>query len=156
MTPILADFGYFPLLLPVYATATMFAYKSPEALQYRHVSPKSDVFCFGVVLFEIVSGKCPTQYKNAGESDRGTDLIEWATSTVTEGKETKLFDSKMEVDTPATADSMRKLLQVVVACVDANFKIRPDMNEVARRIDEITKSSVVAEDVEIIPIEGEV
>lgn len=157
MTPILADFGYFPLLLPVDATATMFAYKSPEALQYRHVTSKSDVFCFGIVLLEIVSGKCPSQYNNEGETGRGTDLIEWATSAVTEGKETELFDPKMAVDTHGASDSMRKLLQLGVACVEANFKMRPDMSEVVRRIDEIAESSVAeGVGVEIIPVEGEV
>lgn len=38
-----------------------------------------------------------------------------------------------------------------VACVEANFKMRPDMSEVVRRMDEVAES-LVDEGVVIIPI----
>ncbi|XP_020594149.1 pollen receptor-like kinase 3, partial [Phalaenopsis equestris] len=54
--PILTDYGLIPLVNPSAAPNVLFAFKSPES---PHVSPKSDVYCFGIVLIEILTSRFP-------------------------------------------------------------------------------------------------
>ncbi|XP_058079789.1 pollen receptor-like kinase 3 [Magnolia sinica] len=132
--PLLADYGFFPLVAPTEATNAMFAYKSPESLQYRHVSPKSDVYCLGVVILEILTGKFPSQYLNHGKG--GTDVVQWVVTAISEKREWELFDP--EISGPGKADpTMERLLHVGAECAQPNPEQRPDMKEAVRRIEEI-------------------
>ncbi|KAF2304139.1 hypothetical protein GH714_028015 [Hevea brasiliensis] len=60
--PLLCDYALDPLTNPNHSAEAMFAYKSPEYIEKRQVSPKSDVYCFGIIILEVVTGKFPSQY----------------------------------------------------------------------------------------------
>lgn len=140
LTPLVADFGYSPLVIPTHAATAMFAYNSPESLQYQHISPKSDVYCFGIVLLEVLSGKYPSQYNNGGKG--GTDLVQWAATVVEEGREAELFDPEMGATAEPAVGTMRRLLHLGCSCVEPNPEQRPEMREVARRIEEVAEASM--------------
>ncbi|KAF7843620.1 pollen receptor-like kinase 3 [Senna tora] len=133
--PMLVDFGFFPLINPPNLTQALFAYKTPEASQEGQVSPKSDVFCLGVVILEILSGKFPSQYHHNGNNG-GTDVVEWAASAISEGRVLEMLDPQLENSKDSLAE-MERLLLVGVACTASNPEERLDMTEAFRRIEEI-------------------
>ncbi|KAG9458039.1 hypothetical protein H6P81_002547 [Aristolochia fimbriata] len=139
LNPLLADFGYSPLVIPTHASHSMFAYKSPESLQYRHVSPKSDVYCLGILILEVLTGKYPSQYNNGGKG--GTDLVEWVATAMKEKQELEVFDPEIAPSNDATRASMEALLHLGAECAEPNPERRPDIKEVLRRMEEIVTKS---------------
>ncbi|XP_008786941.2 pollen receptor-like kinase 3 [Phoenix dactylifera] len=133
--PILVDYGFIGLVNPSQASQVMFSYKSPETLQYRHVSPKSDVYCLGVVMLEVLTGKFPTHYLN--NTKGGTDVVQWTASAIAENREAELLDPAITAGNKAWKPKMVRLLQLGAACADVDPEQRPDMEEVVRLIEEI-------------------
>lgn len=132
--PLIADYGFCSVVNTPQAAQAMLAYKAPESLQYRHVSPKCDVYCLGIVILEILTGKFPSQYLNNGKG--GTDVVQWVLSAISEKREAELFDP--EISGPkCSLGEMEKLLHIGAACVEQNPDQRPDMKEAIRRIEEI-------------------
>ncbi|XP_028783889.1 pollen receptor-like kinase 3 [Neltuma alba] len=132
--PMLVDFGSCSLINPANLSQALFAYKTPEALQNGQVSPKSDVYCLGVVILEILSGKFPSQYLNNGNG--GIDVVLWANSAISEGRILEMLDPQLASSKSYTGQ-MERLLYVGVACTASNPEQRPDMVEALRRIEEI-------------------
>ncbi|KAI3889501.1 hypothetical protein MKW92_030626 [Papaver armeniacum] len=132
--PLLADYGYFQLVNTPQAASSMLAYKAPESLQYRQVSPKCDVYCLGIVILEILTGKFPSQYLNNGKG--GTDVVQWVLSAIAEKREAELFDPEISGAKNALSE-MERLLHIGADCVEQNPEQRPDMKEAIRRIEEV-------------------
>ncbi|KAI9119723.1 hypothetical protein K1719_009112 [Acacia pycnantha] len=132
--PMLVDFGLCSLINPANLSQALFAYKTPEAIQKGQVSPKSDVYCLGVITLEILSGKFPSQYLN--NSSGGIDVVQWANSAISEGRILEMLDPQL-ASSKNSIGQMERLLYIGVACTASNPEQRPDMSEVLRRIDEI-------------------
>lgn len=135
--PLIADHGLVPLVGVEQASQLMFAYRTPEGTEHRLVSPKSDVFCLGFVILELLTGKFPSQY--AHDTTGGTDVVQRAASAIVEKREADVLDG--DIAAPDTTQGMVRLLRVAAACVDANPEERPEMLEVAELIQEIASGS---------------
>lgn len=131
--PLLTDYAFHPLVNLNHAPQAMFAYRSPESQQDQHVSPKCDVYCLGIVLLEILTGKFPTQYLTNGKG--GTDVVQFVKSAVEENREVELIDP--DIASEASQQEMQRLLHIAVECTENNPATRPDMKEAIRRIQEI-------------------
>lgn len=131
--PMLVDYGFSHLVNPSSVAQTLFAYKAPEA-QHGQVSPSCDVYCLGVVILEILTGKFPSQYLSNGKG--GTDVVQWAASAVSEGREAELLDPEIASSRNSTGE-MEQFLQIGAACTESNPQKRLEMMEVVRRIEEI-------------------
>ena len=107
----------------------MFAYRAQD----QHVSPKCDVYCLGIVILEIITGKFPSQYLSNGKG--GTDVVQWVKSAIEENRETELIDP--EIASEASEREMQRLLQIAAECTESNPENRLDMKEAIRRIQEI-------------------
>ncbi|KAG1334358.1 Pollen receptor-like kinase 3 [Cocos nucifera] len=141
--PVLVDYGFVPLVNPSTASVTLFAYKSPESLLQRHVSPKSDVYCLGVILLELLTGKFPSQYLTNAKG--GTDVVLWATSAIAEGREAELLDPAIVAEAKKPVPEMKRLLRVAVECVEPEPDRRPDVGEVTAKIEEVVTAHAAAE-----------
>ncbi|KDP33937.1 hypothetical protein JCGZ_07508 [Jatropha curcas] len=134
--PLLTDYALDPLTNPNHSAQTMFAYKSPEYLLNHQVSAKSDVFCLGIIILEVVTGKFPSQYLANGKG--GTDVVKWVQRAKAEGKEQEVIDP--EIANGSSAESIQemvKLLRIGAACAESNTALRLDMKEAIRRIGEV-------------------
>ncbi|PKA53579.1 putative inactive leucine-rich repeat receptor-like protein kinase [Apostasia shenzhenica] len=140
--PLLADFGLVPLVNPAAAPAALFAFTSPEALQYRHVSPKSDVYCFGVVVLELLTGKFPSQYLHNAKG--GTDVVQWTASAIADRREAELVDPAIIGKAARPTPEMLRLLRVGAACTQAIPEERPEMKEAAELVEEICTAAAFA------------
>ncbi|GMP75063.1 hypothetical protein CsSME_00032279 [Camellia sinensis var. sinensis] len=107
-----------------------YGYMSPEYAIDGHFSVKSDVFSFGVLVLETVSGK-----KNRGfyHPDHDLNLLGHAWKLWNEGKSMKLMDALMESPIP-TLEVLR-CIQVALLCVQQRPEDRPTMSVVLLMLD---------------------
>ncbi|XP_022730401.1 pollen receptor-like kinase 3 [Durio zibethinus] len=133
--PLLSDYAFQPLTNSSNAAQGFFAYKSPEYLQSQQVSPKSDVYCLGIVILEIITGKFPSQYLSNGKG--GIDIVQWVQTSISENQTEELIDPEIANDT-GSINQMLQLLQIGAACTESNPDQRLHMNEVITRIQEVS------------------
>ncbi|THU47207.1 hypothetical protein C4D60_Mb09t13090 [Musa balbisiana] len=133
--PLLVDYGFLPLVNPAQAPTTMQAHRSPEALADRPVDPRSDVYCLGVILLELLTGKFPSQYLDSAEG--GTDVVHWATYSIGEGREAEILDPALVAGAQSSIPDMKRLLRVAVDCADPDPDRRIELREAVERIEEV-------------------
>ncbi|XP_008219791.1 PREDICTED: G-type lectin S-receptor-like serine/threonine-protein kinase At1g11410 [Prunus mume] len=102
-----------------------FGYMSPEYAVDGRFSEKSDVFSFGVMLFEIISGK-----KNIAffEADHSLNLLGIAWNLWKEGKSMELMDSTLS--SSCSSSEVTRCIQMGLLCVQEKAMDRPTMSDV--------------------------
>lgn len=110
-------------------------YRAPEVTGIRMVSHKADVYSFGVLLLELLTGKPPSQAYLGDEE--GLDLPRWVQSAVPEE-----WTADLEVTSyRSVEEEMLQLLQLGMACVALYPDQRPTMTQVVRMITDIYSKS---------------
>lgn len=147
--PMLVDYGFCHMVDPSSAAHTLFAYKAPEAAQHGQVSRSCDVYCLGVVILEILTGKFPSQYLSNGKG--GTDVVQWVENTISEGREAELLDPEIASSRNSLGE-MEQLLHIGAACTESNPQRRLDMAEAVRRIEQLTtEGGQESKTIEVLP-----
>ncbi|GER48024.1 leucine-rich repeat protein kinase family protein [Striga asiatica] len=100
----------------------------------RTVSQSSDVYNFGVVVLECLCKK-PSQF--ATESGQAMSLVDWARLIIRKERRTDLFDPVLMLMGEKEEETMVKVLQMAMACVDFTPEHRPRMSRVVRILEEI-------------------
>lgn len=110
-------------------------YLPPEFLQPEQELPttKSDVYCFGVVLFELVTGKKPVGDEYLDEKD--TDLVTWVRSLVRKSQGSKAIDPKIQQT--GSEDQMEEALKIGYLCTAELPSKRPSMQQVVGLLKDI-------------------
>ncbi|KAH6775946.1 chitin elicitor receptor kinase 1 [Perilla frutescens var. hirtella] len=108
-----------------------FGYMPPEYAQYGDISPKIDVYAFGVVLFELISAKEAIVKTNEviTESRGLVALFEEAFNEPDQPEGLrKLVDPRLADDYPI--DSVSKVAHLAKACTHENPQLRPSMRSI--------------------------
>ncbi|KAK4777986.1 hypothetical protein SAY87_018173 [Trapa incisa] len=135
-TACFSDFGLNPLSSGASpAPNRLTGYRAPEVAETRKVTPKSDVYGYGVLLLELLTGKPPNQAPSIGE-EGATDLPRWVQSVVREEWTAEVFDAEL-VSHGNVEEEMVRVLQIAMECASVVPDQRPDMAEVVRMMDEI-------------------
>ncbi|XP_042491416.1 probable LRR receptor-like serine/threonine-protein kinase RKF3 [Macadamia integrifolia] len=130
--PKLADFGfakYRPEGMTHLSTrvAGTLGYVAPEYALYGQLTERSDVYSYGVVLLELLSGK-----KAIGSANDGrTSLVaDWAWSLVREGRALDVIEDGM----PELGDKevMEKYVLVAVLSSHPHLYARPTMDQIVK------------------------
>ncbi|CAL0331127.1 unnamed protein product [Lupinus luteus] len=132
-----SDFSLAHLVGPSSTPNRVAGYRAPEVTDPRKVSQKADVYSFGVLLLELLTGKAPT---HALLNEEGVDLPRWVQSVVREEWTSEVFD--LELLRYQNVEEMVQLLQLAVDCTASYPDKRPSMSEVAQSIEEIHRSSL--------------
>lgn len=129
LNPKIADFGLArPIqdeksgILTMQRAGTV-GYLAPEYMLYGHLSDKADVFSFGVLLLEIVSG---SNNKDPTQPDDEVYLPNRARKLLKEDRLIELMDSRLRVS-EADALEVQRVLEIAVMCVQAAPEMRPTM-----------------------------
>ncbi|KAM5588589.1 hypothetical protein ABKV19_006847 [Rosa sericea] len=131
MVPKISDFGMARIFCDNQNTANTkrvvgtHGYMAPEYAMEGLFSVKSDVFSFGVVLLEIISGK-----KNSGFylTEHAKTLVEYAWTLWKDGKASEFVEPSLMECCPK-ADVL-KYLQIALLCVQEDPEERPTMSAV--------------------------
>ncbi|XP_010265063.1 PREDICTED: probable leucine-rich repeat receptor-like protein kinase At1g68400 [Nelumbo nucifera] len=134
-----SDFGLSVIASPAAPPRTN-GYRAPEtSTDSRKCSQKADVYAFGVLLLELLTGKCPSVVDN-GEMGVGcgvvVDLPRWVQSVVREEWTAEVFDLEL-MRYKDIEEEMVGLLQIAMACTSVSPEQRPKMGHVVKMIEEI-------------------
>jgi len=152
LTPKISDFGL-ARLLPPNAThvstrvAGTIGYLAPEYAVRGQVTKKSDIYSFGVLLLEIVSGRCNHNNRLPYEDQF---LLERTWRCYEQGQLEKIIDADLEDD--LDAEEACRFLKVGLLCTQDAMKLRPNMTNVVRMLtgekdvctERITKPAVIS------------
>ncbi|KAL9254371.1 Receptor-like serine/threonine-protein kinase ALE2-like protein [Drosera capensis] len=135
-TPKVSDFGLAKVALneenQLTSTQVMgtFGYVAPEYAMTGHLLVKSDVYSYGVVLLELLTGRKPVDLsKPPGQEN----LVAWARPllTIKEGIEA-IIDPALEPT--VQYDSFAKVAAIASMCVQPEVSLRPFMGEVVQAL----------------------
>ncbi|XP_020229273.1 probable LRR receptor-like serine/threonine-protein kinase At2g24230 [Cajanus cajan] len=110
-------------------------YVPPEFSQqeFDTPTPKSDVYCFGVVLFELVTGKKPVG--DDYPDDKEATLVSWVRGLVRKNQGSRAIDPKIRDTGPD--EEMEEALKIAYLCTaDLPFK-RPSMQQIVGLLKDI-------------------
>ncbi|PUZ53654.1 hypothetical protein GQ55_5G068700 [Panicum hallii var. hallii] len=129
----LGDFGFAKCKACDDSTKTMIlgqsGYWAPEYAEYGIASVKTDVFAFGILLFQLISGRNVLDEHNG----QCTHTLQWAEPLIKTLALTELVDDRIK-DT-YDAYGLYHLARAAYLCVRANPEQRPSMGEVVRLIE---------------------
>ncbi|KAK8287679.1 hypothetical protein V6Z11_D07G073500 [Gossypium hirsutum] len=133
--PHVSDFGLAQLLVDEDAHVTTvvagtFGYLAPEYLQSGIATEKTDVYSFGVLLLELVTGKRPTDPTFA---KRGLNVVGWTNTLL---RENRLEDIVDKGCTDAIMETVEAILEIAAKCTDANPDERPTMCQVLQLLEQ--------------------
>ncbi|KAI3713940.1 hypothetical protein L1987_72528 [Smallanthus sonchifolius] len=118
--------------LPEESSASSLFYRAPECRDPRkQLTQQADVYSFGVLLLELLTGKTPFQDLVL---EHGSDIPKWVKSVREE--ETESGDEPTSSGNEASEEKLTALLNIAMVCVSHVPENRPVMREVLRMIKE--------------------
>lgn len=118
-------------------------YAAPEYISTGHLTPWSDIYSFGVVLLEILTGRKSIDIRRP---KREQMLTEWAVPMLTEKKKLlNIIDPRLEGRYPVK--SVQKIAMLAHHCLNGNPKARPLMSDIVatlRPLQQPLPSSITA------------
>ncbi|KAJ7959182.1 Kinase family protein [Quillaja saponaria] len=131
--PQLSDFGLAIWASTVSSNITCtdvagtFGYLAPEYFMYGKVNEKIDVYAFGIVLLELLSGRKPI----GGNYPKGQQsLVMWAMPILNSGKVSQLLDPSL--DDNHDVDQMERMVLAATLCIRRAPRARPQMSLVVK------------------------
>ncbi|KAM7522188.1 hypothetical protein LguiA_012090 [Lonicera macranthoides] len=119
-------------------------YAAPEYVQTGRLTAKSDVWSFGVVVYELITGRRAVE-RNLPRSEQ--KLLDWVRPYISDSKKFHLIiDSRLEDQ--YCIKSAQKLASLANKCLMKQPKSRPKMSEVVEILGNIIKETSTQEESE--------
>lgn len=102
----------------------------PEYAYTMKVTEKCDIYSYGVVLLELLTGKAPVQ-----PLDQGGDLVTWVKNYVRNHSLSRgVLDERLNLEDENIVSHMIEVLTVALACTKMYPLERPTMREVVLKL----------------------
>uniref|UniRef100_A0A0E0QZN6 non-specific serine/threonine protein kinase n=1 Tax=Oryza rufipogon TaxID=4529 RepID=A0A0E0QZN6_ORYRU len=112
-------------------------YAAPEYIHTGRLSSKNDIWSYGVVLYELLTGRRPLD-RNRPRGEQ--NLIEWVKPYSTDSKKLEIImDPRLEGS--YSLKSAAKLASVANKCLVRHARHRPKMSEVLEMVQKIVDST---------------
>ncbi|KAL4621504.1 hypothetical protein ACB092_06G232900 [Castanea dentata] len=112
-------------------------YAAPEYIQTGHLTSKSDVWSYGVFLYELITGRRPLD-RNRPKGEQ--KLLEWVRPHLSNLRKFELIlDPRLEGK--YSLKSAQKLAAVANRCLVRQSKSRPKMSEVLEMVNRIVETT---------------
>ncbi|XWS69554.1 hypothetical protein CRYUN_Cryun04dG0188800 [Craigia yunnanensis] len=154
--PVVGDFGLVKLMEHQDSHVTTavrgtIGYIAPEYLSTGQSSDRTDVFAFGVLLFELMTGKRPSEFGEMAIEEKG--MIDWVNKIYKE----KRFDELIEKGLENIYDQfeLERLIQLSLSCIQYDPNDRPKMSEVLQILEEIAEREKDSQEVEEVTCRAE-
>lgn len=142
MKPKISDFGLAKIMQAsggmdsTQIIAGTHGYIAPEYAYTYKVKEKSDIYSFGVVLMELVTGKMPVE----AEFGENKDIVHWVCSKMrSKDSEIHLVDSSIS---KALKEDAAKVLRIAIHCTMKTPALRPSMRMVVQMLEEVEPYSL--------------
>lgn len=133
--PKVSDFGLAKLLHSDHSYVTTrvmgtFGYVAPEYACTGMLTERSDVYSFGILIMELITGRSPVDYSRPqGE----VNLVEWLKNMVGSRRAEEVVDPKLPEKPSSKA--LKRALLVALRCVDPDSIKRPKMGHVIHMLE---------------------
>ncbi|KAI3826183.1 hypothetical protein L1987_00228 [Smallanthus sonchifolius] len=107
-------------------------YAAPEYIQTGHLTSKSDVWGYGVFLYELITGRRPLD-KNRPKNEQ--KLLEWVKPYLDSKRFRIIIDTRLEGK--YSLKSAQRLSIIANRCLSRNPKSRPKMSEVLEMVNQL-------------------
>ncbi|XP_059623835.1 cysteine-rich receptor-like protein kinase 10 [Cornus florida] len=112
-----------------------FGYMSPEYVMHGQFSVKSDVFSFGVLVLETISGKKNSDFFQSGHED---GLLSYAWKQWRNGTPLELMDSTLK--SSYSRNEVVRCIHIGLMCVQEDMEVRPSMASVSLMLSSLSVS----------------
>lgn len=140
-----ADFGLAKLAMDSNTHVTTrvmgtFGYMAPEYASSGKLTEKSDVYSYGVVLLELITGRKPV---DASQPLGDESLVEWARPLLAQALDKEEFEELVDprLEKNYVQIEMFRMIEAAAACVRHLASKRPKMSQVVRALDSIYEFS---------------
>ncbi|KAL2519176.1 Proline-rich receptor-like protein kinase PERK10 [Abeliophyllum distichum] len=141
-----SDFGLAKLAMDTNTHITTrimgtFGYMAPEYATSGKLTEKSDVFSYGVVLLELITGRKPVDTSQpVGEES----LVEWARPLLSHALDTEEFEGLADprLERNYVDSEMFRMIEAAAVCVRHSSAKRPKMGQVVRVFDNLGTSDL--------------
>ncbi|KAG4202561.1 hypothetical protein ERO13_A05G345806v2 [Gossypium hirsutum] len=132
--PLVADFGFAKLNPEGVSHMTTrvkgtLGYLAPEYAMWGKVSNGCDVYSFGILLLELLTGRKPIEKLPGGVK---RTITEWAEPLVARGQFKDLADPKLRGN--FDENQLKQAISVACLCVQSEPEKRPNMKEVVYKL----------------------
>ncbi|KAI6688621.1 hypothetical protein NL676_025449 [Syzygium grande] len=139
-----SDFGMARLVnaLDTHLSVTTLAgtpgYVPPEYYQSFRCTTKGDVYSYGVILLELLSGRRPT---DSSEFSEDNNLVSWAKQLWREKRIDEILDPDLVEDT-SRKDELSQYLRIAFECLEDRPPRRPTMIQIMAMFKELQASTL--------------
>ncbi|XP_038684019.1 leucine-rich repeat receptor-like protein kinase TDR [Tripterygium wilfordii] len=139
-----ADFGVAKLFQSdefMSVIAGSYGYIAPEYAYTLQVDEKSDIYSYGVVLMEIISGKRSVD----AEFGDGNSIVDWIRTKIkTKDGVVDVLDNNAGASCASVREEMMQVLRIALLCTSRNPADRPSMRDVVLMLQEAKPKRKIA------------
>lgn len=120
------------------AVVGTYGYAAPDYVETGHLTAKSDVWSFGVVLLEILTGRRSLDRNRPSQEQK---LLDWVRKFPIESKKfTMIMDPRLRHE--YSVEAAREIAKLANACLVRNPRERPSMSQVVEGLRRVMRVEV--------------
>ncbi|XXG57296.1 hypothetical protein AAC387_Pa03g4486 [Persea americana] len=116
-------------------------YLDPEYFHSNNLTQKSDVYGFGVILLEMITGQPPIIRSNTNHEKK--NLVDWARPIIATRDIQAVLDPRLEGD--YDANSLSKVAEIALACTSPTSIERPSMTDIVAMLKDCLGTEIAPE-----------